>query len=365
MSKEQVQQHDSTGHGADSLHAAPGAHASGHAAGHDDGKFTFNKLLDQLGDHHELNIFFGHYEILPIILMDETNSFHTYANLHAMEESGQFTMHHPAAPHKIVSTTLKDAAGAPVGPKLDLSVTNFVAYQWIAMILVTILFGIARSRYRKSPLSAPRGIQNVLESLVVYVRDQIVQPNVGTEKRASRLMPFMLSLFFFILSLNLISLLPGAHAATGALPVTMALATCTLIVVNYIAFKDAGVKAWFAHLLGGAPAYIAPIMVPIELVGIITKPFALMIRLFANMTAGHIVLMSLVGLIFFFAQEMGPTVGWGVAPISVLFSVFIYLLELLVAFLQAYIFTMLSAVFVGLALGDHAQHDDPHHAEAH
>ncbi len=365
MSKEQVQQHDSTGHGADSLHAAPGTHASGHSAGHDDGKFTFNKLLDQLGDHHELNIFFGHYEILPIILMDETNSFHTYANLHAMEESGQFTMHHPAAPHKIVSTTLKDAAGAPVGPKLDLSVTNFVAYQWIAMILVTILFGIARSRYRKSPLSAPRGIQNVLESLVVYVRDQIVQPNVGTEKRASRLMPFMLSLFFFILSLNLISLLPGAHAATGALPVTMALATCTLIVVNYIAFKDAGVKAWFAHLLGGAPAYIAPIMVPIELVGIITKPFALMIRLFANMTAGHIVLMSLVGLIFFFAQEMGPTVGWGVAPISVLFSVFIYLLELLVAFLQAYIFTMLSAVFVGLALGDHAQHDDHHHAEAH
>lgn len=365
MSKEQVQQHDSTGHGADSLHAAPGVHASGHAAAHDDGKFTFNKLLDQLGDHHELNIFFGHYEILPIILMDETNSFHTYANLHAMEESGQFTMHHPAAPHKIVSTTLKDAAGAPVGPKLDLSVTNFVAYQWIAMILVTILFGIARSRYRKSPLSAPRGIQNVLESLVVYVRDQIVRPNVGTEKRASRLMPFMMSLFFFILTLNLISLLPGAHAATGALPVTMALATCTLIVVNYIAFKDAGVKAWFAHLLGGAPVYIAPIMVPIELVGIITKPFALMIRLFANMTAGHIVLMSLVGLIFFFAQEMGPTVGWGVAPISVLFSVFIYLLELLVAFLQAYIFTMLSAVFVGLALGDHAQHDDHHHAEAH
>jgi F-type H+-transporting ATPase subunit a len=289
-----------------------------------------------------------------------------YPNLHAMEESGEYTMHHPAAPHHIVSTTIKDASGAPVGPKLDLSVTNFVAYQWIAMTIVTVIFAVVRGRYKKNPISAPRGIQNVIESVVLYVHDQIVRPNVGTDKRAMRLMPFMLSLFFFILTLNLISLLPGAHAATGALPVTMALATCTLVVVNYIAFKDAGVGSWFKHLLGGAPVYISPIMVPIELVGIITKPFALMIRLFANMTAGHIVLLSLVGLIFFFAQEMGEVVGWGVAPISVLFSVFIYLLELLVAFLQAYIFTMLSAVFVGLALGDHAAHDHHHdHAASH
>ena len=369
MNNEHAQQHDSTKHGSDRLHVAAGAHAAGHGAEQADGKFTFNKLLDQLGDHHELNIFFGHYEILPIVLMDDSNSFHTYPNVHAMEESGQWTMHHPGHGHHIVRThaahTEKEPCPIPhASASLDLSITNFVAYQWIAMILVAAVFLIARSRYRKAPLAAPRGIQNVLESIVLYVRDQIVQPNVGTEKRASRLMPFMMSLFFFILTLNLISLLPGAHAATGALPVTMALAMCTLIVVNYIAFKDAGVKAWFSHLLGGAPVYIAPIMVPIELVGIITKPFALMIRLFANMTAGHIVLMSLVGLIFFFAQEMGQIVGWGVAPISVLFSVFIYLLELLVAFLQAYIFTMLSAVFVGLALGDHAHHDD-HHAEAH
>lgn len=370
MNNEHAQQHDSTIHGADSAHVNVESHSAGHGGGHGDDKFTFNKLLDQLGDHHELNIFFGHYEILPVILLDESNTPHVYSNLHAMEEAGMYTMHHPGHGHHIVRThaahTEKEACPMPHAvPSWDLSITNFVAYEWMALILVTVLFSIARSRYKKAPLAAPRGIQNVLESVVLYVHDQIVRPNVGTQKRASRLMPFMLSLFFFILSLNLISLLPGAHAATGALPVTMALATCTLIVVNYIAFKDAGVKAWFAHLLGGAPVYIAPIMVPIELVGIITKPFALMIRLFANMTAGHIVLMSLVGLIFFFAQEMGVAVGWGVAPVSVLFSVFIYLLELLVAFLQAYIFTMLSAVFVGLALGDHASHDDHHHAEAH
>ncbi len=327
------------------------------------GKFTFDQMINQLGDHHELNIFFGHYDILPIIVLDESYMPHVYANAHAMEAQGEYTMNNPLAHHKLVSTTKVDGAGKPLSPALDLSVTNLVAYQWIAIILLTIIFGVVRSRYKKSPLAAPRGIQNIMESVVVYVRDQIVVPNVGTKKRSIRLMPFMLGLFFFILTLNLISLLPGCHAATGALPVTMALATCTFIVVNFVSIKDAGILAWGKHLLGGAPVYISPIMVPIELVGLITKPFALMIRLFANMTAGHIVLMSLVGLIFFFAQEMGEIVGWAVVPISVLFSVFIYLLELLVAFLQAYIFTMLTAVFVGLALGDHAKHD--HHSEAH
>jgi len=338
------------------------SHGNQHeATGQGDGRFSFDMLLNELGDHHELNIFFGRWEVLPVILVDD--GFHVYANPHSMEEAGVFTMHHPDAPHHIVHTSKRDHEGHPSSPFLDLSITNLVAYEFIAIALLTILFGIARSRYIKNPLAAPKGIQNVLESVVLYVREQIVSPNVGTAKRTERLMPYMLGLFFFILSLNLIGLLPGGHAATGALPVTMALAFTTFIVVNYIAFKDAGVKAWFSHLLGGAPIYIAPIMVPIEIVGLITKPFALMIRLFANMTAGHIVLMSLVGLIFYFAQELGVVVGWGVAPVSVLFSVFIYLLELLVAFLQAYIFTMLASVFVGLALGDHA-HDD-HHAHGH
>jgi len=132
----------------------------------------------------------------------------------------------------------------------------------------------------------------------------------------------------------------------------------SFLVVNYVAIKDAGIGSWFHHLLGGAPIFLAPIMVPIEIVSLFTKPFALMIRLFANMTAGHIVLLSLVGLIFFFKS-------WMVTPVSISFSVFIYLLELLVAFLQAYIFAMLTSVFIGLALGDHAQHEDHHHAEAH
>lgn len=306
----------------------------------------FTHLIGELGDHHELNMFFQHIEVLPVILLD--NGLHVYANPHAMEEAGMFTMHagHPVR---------KSDGGHPA---LDLSVTNFVAYQWIAMIGVIIMFMAARRRYKSAPLEAPKGIQNVLESVVVYIRDEIVRPNVGTAKRATRMMPFVMSLFFFILFLNLFGLLPGNHAATGALGVTAALALMSFLVVNYVAMKDAGIGSWFHHLLGGAPIFLAPIMVPIEIVSLFTKPFALMIRLFANMTAGHIVLLSLVGLIFFFKS-------WMVTPVSISFSVFIYLLELLVAFLQAYIFSMLTSVFIGLALGDHAHHDEHHHAETH
>lgn len=346
----------------DSLqHAHQGHGADGHA--NPEGSEVFTTLLNSLGDHHELNIFFGHYKILPVMLVD--NGFHVYPNVDAMEHAGAFTMHHPGHGHHIVKAhelhteteadacSLKDVGASP---SLDLSITNFVAYEFIAILIATIVFGIARGRYIKNALQAPKGLQNVVESLVLYVRDEIVRPNVGTEARAHRLMPYILGIFFFVLTLNLVGLMPGCHAATGALGVTAALALTTFIVVNFVAIKDAGIKSWLHHLLGGAPWYMFPIMVPIEIISLFTKPFALMIRLFANMTAGHIVLLSLVGLIFFFKS-------WMVTPVSVAFSVFIYLLELLVAFLQAYIFAMLASVFVGLALGDHA-HDD-HHGDAH
>jgi len=328
--------------------AAHASDAHGAAAhGSPKGSAVFETLIESLGDHHELNIFFGHFDILPIILID--NGLHVYPNVHSMEAAGAYTLHkgHP------VRKADPEGASQP----FDMSITNLVAYQFIAIALVLILFGLIRKRYVKTPTAAPTGLQNMLESLVLYVRDQIVRPNVGTEKRTERVMPLLIAFFFFILTLNLIGLLPGAHAATGALGVTMALALVSFLTVNYIAIKDAGIGSWFHHLLGGAPLYIAPIMVPIEIVSLFTKPFALMIRLFANMTAGHIVLLSLVGLIFFFES-------WVVTPVSVGFSLFIYFLELLVAFLQAYIFTMLTAVFIGLALGEHAaqdSHKDGHH----
>ncbi len=335
------------------VHQDSAATAAGHAPeptvdanGNPVGSAVFTELLETLGDHHELNIFFNHFKILPVILYDD-QGLHVYANEHAMEEAGLYKVHEG---HPVRASDGHHAT-------LDLSVTNFVAYEWIAMAIVTVLLVFARGRYLKNPLEAPKGIQNVIESLVLYVRNEIVRPNVGTIARTHRLMPFVLGIFFFVLTLNLVGLLPGCHAATGALGVTGALALSTFLLVNYIAIKDAGIGAWLHHLLGGAPWYMAPIMVPIEIISLFTKPFALMIRLFANMTAGHIVLLSLVGLIFFFKS-------WLVTPVSVSFSVFIYLLELLVAFLQAYIFAMLTSVFVGLALGDHVN-DDHHHGDAH
>lgn len=310
------------------------------------GAEVFTHLIGELGDHHEVNMFFGKAEVLPVILWD--NGLHMYANPHAMHEAGVYTLHegHP------VRTSDHGH------PALDLSVTNFVVYEWLAMAILAIAFIVGTRRYRTRPLEAPKGIQNVLESLVLYIRDEIVRPNVGTDKRTDRMMPYIMSLFFFILTLNLFGLLPGNHSATGAMGLTAALALTSFIVVNFVAIKDAGIGAWLHHLLGGAPWYMALIMVPIEIISMLTKPFALMIRLFANMTAGHIVLLSLVGLIFFFES-------WLVTPVSVGFSVFIYLLELLVAFLQAYIFAMLTSVFIGLALGDHASHDHSHTTNTH
>lgn len=317
---------------------------------------VFGEIMGSLGDHRELDIGFMHFDILPVILIDE--GLHFYPNNAAMEAAGQYTLHHPEAPHKLVSTTKADTDGNPMKPSLDLSITNFVAYELIGATILTIMFMMFARKYRRDPLKAPGGLRNAVEAIVVYVRDDIVRPNVGTDKRTERLMPYMLALFFFILCLNLIGLVPGGHAATSALGLTCGLALTSFAVVNWIAIRDAGVGSWFHHLLGGAPVYLAPIMVPIEIVGLFTKPFALMIRLFANMTAGHIVVLSLIGLIFIFKS-------WAAVPISIGFTLFIYAIELLVAFLQAYIFTMLTAVFVGLALGDHAPHDRHSPGQAH
>lgn len=332
---------ESNSHAEHHTHTTPAEHAA-----EVKGAEVFTHLIGELGDHHEVNMFFGKAEVLPVIFWD--NGLHVFANPHAMHEAGAYAIHegHP----------VRTADGGH--PALDLSITNFVVYEWLAMAVLALAFVFGARRYKTHPLQAPRGIQNMLESVVVYIRDEMVRPNVGTDKRAARMMPYIMSLFFFILALNLFGLLPGNHSATGAMGLTAALAITAFLVVNFVAIKDAGIGSWFYHLLGGAPPFLAPIMVPIEIISMLTKPFALMIRLFANMTAGHIVLLSLVGLIFFFES-------WLVTPVSVGFSVFIYLLELLVAFLQAYIFAMLTAVFIGLALGDHASHDHSHTTNTH
>ncbi|MFP4527593.1 MAG: F0F1 ATP synthase subunit A [Candidatus Kapaibacterium sp.] len=304
---------------------------------------VFSQILSEnLGDHSQIGFYHVFHFDLPKIIYDD--GLHFYSNTESMNESGQFTVSH----HHIVRTEDHQ----PVA--LDLSVTSLVVFEWIAMLVLLVGFGLVGRKYKKNPTKAPHGFQNMIESVFVYVRDEIVRPNVGGERLAKSLLPYFIVLFFFILVMNLTGLVPGGHSATGNLAVTAALAVTAFLVINGTAIKEIGVGNWLKHLLGGAPWWLAFIMIPIEILSMFTKPFALTVRLFANMTAGHVVLLCLVGLIFFF-QSLA------ISPISVGFSLFIYALEILVGFIQAYIFTILTAVFVGLAIGDHGHEE--HHEE--
>ena len=229
---------------------------------------------------------------------------------------------------------------------IDVSITKNVASMLISVFLLMLIFiSVARS-YGKNQ-KAPKGIQAFLEPLILFVKKDIIQDNIGY--KYEKYTPFLLTVFFFILINNLLGLLPGAANVTGNIAVTFVLSVFTFFITTI-----SGNKNYWGHIFKppGVPLGLMPIMVPIEIIGIFTKPFALMIRLFANISAGHIIILSLISLIFIAQSAMGNGGAWGVAPVSVLFVLFIYCIELLVAFLQAYIFTLLSAVFIGLALAE-------------
>ncbi len=304
---------------------------------------VFPTLLGTLGEHRELTFFHYHIIDLPVIIYDKEYGFDIYSNIDKMKEGGKYTF---SETHKIVKVSNPNET-----PTLDLSVTSLVCFQWLAMIILLVAFFRVGRRYKKDPLKPPKGLQNLLETIFIFVRDDIVLPNISDRKAALRLLPYFVTLFVFILLMNLFGLIPGGHTATGALGTTAGLALTALFVINGTAIRQIGFKNWLHHLLGGAPWYLFFIMVPIEIISMFTKPFALTVRLFANMTAGHVILLSLVGLIFYLKTIV-------MAAVVVPFSIFMYALELLVAFLQAFIFTILTAVFTGLAIGEHGEHSE-------
>lgn len=324
------------------------------AAGKAESGNVFSELLSDLGDHYGIVLSNYHVADLPMIFID--NGFHFYSSPAAMEADGKYSFYKKQV--QADGTVTTEHVHHPIRtsdnghPALDLSPTNFVFFEWMAMLLLFVAMRLVVGKYKKGERKAPSGFQNAIEALVVFIRDGVVVPNIKSASAQKRLLPYFLSLFFFIFTLNLLGLLPGGHAATGAIGVTAGLAITAFLVINYTAIRESGIGAWFHHLLGGAPWWMFMIMVPIEIIGLFSKPFALTMRLFANMTAGHVVLLSLVALIFFFETLL-------VSPASIAFSLFIYTLELLVAFLQAFIFTILTAVFVGLAVGEHA-HEEHH-----
>ena len=250
-----------------------------------------------------------------------------------------------------------DAEGNPTGVKpIDLSITKTSAAIMIAVVLLIVIVFIAKAGYKKRPNQAPKGVQSLVEMLVVFVRDSIVRPMIG-EKHYQRYLPYMLTLFFFIFFCNILGLIPffpaGANI-TGNIAVTAILAVITFLITNL-----SGNKHYWVDIFNtpGVPAWlkIFPLMPVVELVGVFTKPIVLMIRLFANMTAGHIVILGFMVIIFIMSNLFGTAVGGAVSVVSIFFSVFISLLECLVAYIQAFVFTMLSALYIGMAVSE------PHH----
>ena len=229
---------------------------------------------------------------------------------------------------------------------IDISITKNVASMLISVILLFFIMTRVSKTYKTNKVE-PKGLQAFLEPLVLFVRDDIIKDNIGSKHE--KFSPLLLTFFFFILINNLMGLLPGAANVTGNIAVTFVLSLITFIVTTLF-----GNKNYWGHIFKppGVPLALMPIMVPIEIIGMFTKPFALMIRLFANISAGHIIILSLISLIFIAQSAMGTGGAWGVAPVSALFVLFIYCIEVLVAFLQAYIFTLLSSVFIGLAVQD-------------
>ena len=255
-----------------------------------------------------------------------------------------------------------DATLVPAGEGealvLDLSMTKHLMFALLASgVMFAIFLQLAR-KYKRGigRTSAPQGLfQNLFETLVIFVRDDIAIPNLGKD-HYHRFLPYLLTAFFFILICNLLGLMPFGATATSNLNITAVLAMFTFILTQINGSRDHWRHVFWPP---GMPVAVKLLLIPTEIMGLFTKPIALAIRLFANLTAGHLVILSLIGMIFTFTELFGEAVGYGVVPVSLGFTLFVMCLEILIAFIQAYIFTILSALFIGMAIAEHS------HSEAH
>lgn len=309
---------------------------------------------------------------LPVILYSPqrgTTSFMSskFEHGHKAHNGYQMLTEHSIAELKLDPKTFGpgdivpvNAAGEydPTVKVYDLSLTRNVVQMLLALIIFTwIMLRIAK-RYKSGVgvVSAPKGSQSLLEPVITFVRDEVAKPNLG--HKYEKYLPYLLTVFFFILINNIFGLIPGSANVTGNIAFTAVLGVISFVVIMFSTNKH-----YWGHIFNppGVPLGVKFILVPVEFLSVFIKPFALIIRLFANMVAGHIIIICLISLIFIFG-ELNPIAGWGASPLSIAFTVFIYLIEVLVAFLQAFIFTMLTAVFIGQAF--EGGHDDvDHHTE--
>ena len=315
-------------------------------------------------DSHDFTFFSDevegkHYGFsLPVILWD--NGLHVFSSSEfehgeaVAESNGNFYKinHHDGKIYKVDSAdgkiTENEETGFPANVRpIDFSITKTVLSIMIASLIMFLIFaGLAKSYAKNKGIAS--GVGRIFEPVVLYIRDEIAIPNIG-EKHYKKYMSYLLTIFFFVLFLNIFGLMPFGINVTGNLTITFALAIMTFLITNLTANKN-----YWGHIfwMPGVPKVMRIVLAPIELLGVFIKPFSLMIRLYANIFAGHIVLMSIIGLMFIFKSWLGSSLSFGL-------SFVLSILEILVAFLQAYIFTMLSSLYFGSAVEEH------HHEEAH
>lgn len=338
-----------------------GALASeGHGeATHDKGQEIKEHITHHLQDDHFFTLYKAGEENvgfpLPVILIDNGLKIFLSSEFEhgkaVVEKDGSFYKYEHGKIYKTdaAGTMTYDEHHHPTNAKpLDFSITKNVVGLLVATLLLFIAFLSLAKTYKKGPNNLPKGMGRVLEPLVLYVRDEMAIPNIG--HRYKEFMPYLLSVFFLIFLLNILGLTPLGFNVTGNITITLCLALFTFIITNFKGNKD-----YWKHIfwMPGVPVPFKIILAPIEVLGMFTKPFSLMLRLFANITAGHSVIMGLIAIVYLFQTQL--TVG-GSVGISMLLTLVLFFLELLVAFLQAFIFTMLSSLFIGMAVEEHGHH---------
>lgn len=311
-------------------------------------------IMGTVADHDYFK-FFGKKLYLPRIIYwadEEGNAqLSTFASTKKAIESGLF---------EDVDSAIVPTSGSI---KIDLSITSHLIYFWFGLGAVALFTMFAGSRYKKGVGKdvEPQGaLQNLFEVFFVFIRDDVARPNID-DKKADKYVPYLFTVFMAVAFMNTFGLLPWAATATADITVTAVLAVFTFVITQFSGTKDYWTHVfWFP----GVPLGVKFLMIPVELIGLITKPFALAIRLFANMMSGKIMIIAILGLIFIFNDMYGSVAAYGVSVFSVSMTAILYILKLFVSLLQAYIFTLLSAVFIGMAAESH-DHDEEHYRAEH
>jgi len=354
--------------------------AVGNVLASDDAKGKFNAgdmIMHHVMDAHDIHMMdIGGHAIsipLPIIIYsteDGLSIFLSSAFDHGKAASNRYVLHHEhilrlSTNNPYATTTdlnIEEAksmgysdeswngvfTGAP-SAFVDISITKTVAGILITVLILFLVFISVGRAYKRNPNEAPKGLQSFMEPIILFVRDEIAKPSVGP--RYEVFLPFLLTIFFFIWTANMLGLIPfiGGFNVTGNIAVTLVLALFTFVITTV-----KGNKYYWKHIFApDIPVALYILMIPIEIMGLFIKPVVLCARLFANITAGHIIILAFMSLIFIFSEQYGAGAGYGVSIVSLAFAIFMNVMEILVAFLQAYVFTLLSALYFGAAVEEH------------